>query len=218
MKTKQKELILFLLLIGLCATTLQSQMRNGKFGIGIFGSGNLLNSDLAKNELGLGGSVELIYALQHNWGLRSSFGYDGFRGKGSDGYQVLAATFYGDFAVSYNLTLHRMFDPFIFAGAALMTYYPRKELSNGVQYLLSGPNDVPWSSALIGGLGCDFFINEFWSISISVQGGWLMSDNIDNIISGGNDTFERVSIGVRYYLFDKDFVKKMIETIKNRER
>ena len=219
MKNQIRGLGFVLLLVGLYTSPMHSQMRDGKFGIGLFGSGNLLYSDAAKNEPGLGGSMELTYALLHHWGLRASFGYDGFKGKDSDGLQVLSATYYGDFAVSYNFTLHHMFNPFIFAGAGVMNYYPRKQLSTGhYDYLLSGPNDIPWSSALIGGVGCDFFINEFWSISITAQGGWLMSDNIDNIIAGGNDSFARISIGFRYYLFDKNFVKKMIETSKSQEK
>ena len=220
MKSQKRKIVFVLLISGLCTTVLQSQMRNGKLGIGICGAGNILQSDQAKDQVGFGSSLELTYSLVNHWGIRSSLGFDAFRGKEREtGFQFMSTAFHVNLAVSYNFLLTRAFSPFIFAGAGLMYYYPRSEENPGfIKPLLYG-RDRPWDIALSGGLGFDIFFKEFLSITVSAEAGWLGSDNIDGICDGrGNDTFERISVGVRYYLFDKGFLKKTIKTIENRER
>ena len=214
MNRTNREWILALVLLGLCTAALHGQIRQGKFGVGLSGSGNILNSDLPVNQVGYGSSAALTYAVQDHWGFSSDIGFDMFLGKLSNGNEVSVPTFYGDLSFVYNIAPHRTFNPFIYVGGNLLTYYPREKTSAGYYDLLTGLNNVSWTVGIIGGFGFDYFLNEFWSVTASVQGGWLLSDNIDGIPLGGNDAFGRISIGVRYYLFDKSFVKELIETSK----
>lgn len=211
---KKRDIWLLSLSVLLClpVSVAESQVRQGKFGFGISGSGNILQSDWKTNDVGLGASADLTYSLVENWGLRSSLGFDTFTGKNSAGLKVLSTAIHANLAVSYDFMPHEAFNPFVFGGGGLMFYYPR--IDKGLA-LLSG-NDRPWDVSVIGGVGFDYFLDEFWSITVSAEAGLMGSDNIEGYAGGFNDTFGRVSIGVRYYLFDKDFVKRMIEAFEKR--
>lgn len=203
-------MLLVFLLLGLLPLPAESQVGRGKFGFGISASGNMLQSDWKSNDLGYGASADLSYALANDWGLLSSLGFDSFNGKDPANLKVLSTAFHGKLAASYDFLPNKVLNPFLFAGAGLTYYFPR--VDNG-RALLSGA-DRPWDVFVNGGIGVDYFINESWSIVVTANATMMGSDNIDGYATGSNDIIGHVSVGIRYYLFDRSTVERIVEAMK----
>jgi hypothetical protein len=87
-------------------------------------------------------------------------------------------------------------------------YNPRVDKG---QVLLSGANR-PWEFCLNGGIGVDYFLNESWSVIVSGEAGYMIDDWLDGYGGPSNDIIQRVSVGVRYYLFDRSTVQRIVAT------
>ncbi len=202
--------VLVFLLLGLLPLTAESQIGRGKFGFGISASGNMLQSDWKTNDLGYGASVDMSYALGDDWGMLAALGFDSFSGKDPANLKVLSTAFHGRLAASYDFLPNNVLNPFLFAGAGLMYYFPR--IDNG-RALLSGA-DRPWDIFVNGGIGVDYFVDESWSIIVTANATMMGSDNIDGYAAGSNDIIGRISVGIRYYLFDRSTVQRIVDAVK----
>ena len=201
---------LVFLLCGFVPSLAESQVGRGKFGVGLSLSGSILQSDWKTNNLGYGGSADISYMLGNNWGLNSALGLDSFSGVDPANAKALSTAFHGTLGVSYDFLPNKILNPFFFAGAGLMYYFPRVE--NG-KALLSGA-DRPWDLFVNGGIGVDCYLNESWSVIVTANATLMGSDNIDGYAAGANDFIGRVSLGVRYYLFDRSTVQRMVDAVK----
>ena len=209
MKTKIITLTVVGLLLGTNVQPIQAQVGRGRFGIGLSAVGNMLQSDWKTNDIGLGGSADFSYALGSNWGLVSKLGLNSFTGKNSANLNVLSTVFYGNIGLSYDILRDHPINPFLFGHAGLAFFTPRTD--NGAA--VPGGYQM-WDMAFGGGVGVDYFIDESWSLVVTAEAGTLTNDWIDGYKGGGsNDMFGQVSVGIRYYLFDRKTVERIVETV-----
>ena len=210
MKTKIITLTVVGLLLGTNVQPIQAQVGRGEFGIGLSAAGNMLKSDWKTNDIGLGASADFSYALGSNWGLVSKLGVNSFTGKTSANLSVLSTVFYGNIGLSFDILRDNPIDPFLFGHAGLAFFTPR--FDNGAA--VPGGYQM-WEMAFGGGVGVDFFIDKSWSLVVAAEAGTLMSDMIDGYKAGGTiDIFGQVSVGIRYYLFDRKTVERIVETVR----
>lgn len=203
-------ILLVFLLLGLLSLPAESQVGRGKFGVGLSASGNMLQSDWKSNDPGYGASVDISYAIGNDWGLLAALGFDSFSGKDPASLPVLSTAFHGRLAASYDFMPNKILNPFLFAGAGLSYYFPR--VDNG-RALLSGA-DRPWDLFVNGGIGVDYFLDESWSIIVTANTTMMASDNLEGYAAGTNDIIGRVSVGVRYYLFDRSTVQRIVDAVR----
>ena len=209
MKTKLITLTVVGLLLGTIVQPIQAQVGRGKFGIGLSAAGTMLNSDWKTNDIGLGAAADFSYALGSNWGLVSKLGLNTFTGKTLANQSVLSTVFSGNIGLSYDFLRDKPIDPFLFGHAGLAFFTPR--FDNGAA--VPGGYQM-WEMAFGGGVGVDFFIDKSWSLVIAAEAGTLLADQIDGVKAGGsNDMFGQVSVGIRYYLFDRKTVERIVETV-----
>ena len=128
------------------------------------------------------------------------------------GVEYITSLFSANFYVSGDLFPHQKVNPFAYAGVGALYYDPRgPQLLNSAQDKI----DITYS----GGLGVDFFLNEF--ISVTASGGITITntDNLEGVKVAGstNDYFYRAGLEVRYYFFDQDFITKLLEAMKARK-
>ncbi|MDP2883648.1 MAG: outer membrane beta-barrel protein [Ignavibacteria bacterium] len=211
MKRYINALILSFTLLGILVSSADAQIGRGKFGIGLSLAGNMLQSDWKTNDPGFGASADFSYALGSNWGLVSKLGLNTFTGKNTANQSVLSTVFYGNIGLSYDFLPANPLNPFLFGRVGLAFYTPR--IDNGPA-LTSGAYQM-WDMAIGGGIGVDYFIDESWSLIIAAEAGMLTNDQIDGYKAGGsNDISGQVSVGIRYYLFDRKTVERIVETVR----
>jgi hypothetical protein len=169
-----------------------------------------MQSDLKTNEVSYGASVDLSYALENNFGLTSSLGFDSYSGKNYANQNALSTVFRGHFAASYDFLPKQVLNPFVYGGGGMMFFYPR--IDNGPSLITGWSN--PWNFYLVGGVGVDYFIDESWSLIVAGEGTYTFSDRMDGYKSGVDDSFLRVSVGVRYYLFDRSTVQRIVDAVR----
>jgi hypothetical protein len=211
MKTNLIILTVVGLLLGTVVQSTHAQVGRGKFGIGLSAAGNMLQSDWKTNDIGLGASADFSYALASNWGLVSKLGLNTYTGKTTANQSVLSTVFYGNIGLSYDFLREQPLDPFLFGRVGLAFYTPR--IDNGAA-LISGANQM-WDMAFGGGVGVDYFIDESWSLVLTAEAGTLTNDWIDGTGGGGsNDISGQVSVGIRYYLFDRKTVERIVDSVR----
>lgn len=192
---------------------MQGQMRQGKLGLGLSASGYILQFDFKSMDPSFGGALDLSYSIREHIGVRSSLGVGNLSGTDNLGRSVTSNLFYGSVYFSANLMPHERFDPYAFIGAGLVYFVPR--LSDGS--FASGKGDVLWDVNLLGGVGLDYFLDEYWAINFRIEGALTNSDGMDGLAGGSTkDLYQRVSVGLRYHFFDESFVRKMIEAFEKR--
>lgn len=200
-----------LLLSFLLVTPSMAQVGRGRFGIGLSLAGNTLQSDWKSSDPGLGASVDASYSIRDEWSLVSSFGMNSYSGKDAGNQTVLSSVFYGNVGLSYDFLRDKPLNPFLFANVGLAFYAPRIE--NGGA-LFSGVHQM-WDLSFGGGVGVDYFIDESWSVIVTAGAGKITNDQIDGYKAGApNDIFGQVSVGVRYYLFDRSTVEKIVDSVR----
>ena len=203
-------IVLVLLLLGFITTPADGQVGRGKFGVGMSASGNMMQSDWKSNDPGYGASIDISYSIGNDWGLLAALGLDSFSGKDPANLNVLSTAFHGRLAASYDFLPNKILNPFLFAGAGLSYYFPR--VDNG-RALLSGA-DRPWDLFVNGGIGVDYFLDESWSIIVTANATMMASDNLEGYAAGSNDIVGRISVGVRYYLFDRSTVQRIVDAVQ----
>jgi hypothetical protein len=172
----------------------------------------MMRSDWKTNDPGYGVSADVSYSLGGNWGVLSRLGFDDLYGKNSANQNVLSTVCAGNLALSYDFLRNNLLDPYVFAGAGVAYYSPR--IVSG-PFLVSG-RSRQWDVSLNGGLGFDFYLDESWSIMVTAEAGYMGSDAVDGYGGGSNDLIGRISFGVRYFLFDRSTVERIVNAVSRR--
>jgi hypothetical protein len=113
--------------------------------------------------------------------------------------------------LSVDLMPNSSFNIFLLGGGGLAFYDPKQP--DGTRASTSS-SDIHY----IGGLGADYFLNEFWSITIMGEYVLTNSKYYNGPVNSDNDSFLRGSIQIRYYFFDQSFITKLLETQRERLR
>jgi len=206
------------------SVTAVSQMRSNKFGVGLSGSYFLLQSDFTTAKPSLGGGIDLSYSVAEYFSIRSSMGFGLLEAKTLTVSGVTVATsmqtglVFGNLYLTADLSPNGIFNPFIFVGGSGVYIDPRANVSG-----VSGSNLTNISvgkrikGTVVGGVGFDLFANEFLSFTLSGEIGLPYSDVIDGYVGGTKkDSYQRISLGIRYYFFDQDFITRMLKALEER--
>ncbi|MEK6757164.1 MAG: outer membrane beta-barrel protein [Bacteroidota bacterium] len=206
-------LVLVLVTVGL------AQTRAGKFGVGVAGTGYyFLQSDLGTNDPSGGGAVSLSYSVAEYVSLRSLLGVGYLAGKQKasplypSGRSIETNLYHWNLAISLDFMPHGQFNPFVYVGGGLLWFDPRG--SDGSQIVGGGVSR--FDTNYLAGIGFDYFFDEFWALTLSAEGVGGFTSQLDGAKTGTNDTYGRVSLGLRYHFFDQDFVKRMIDAFEKR--
>jgi len=197
----------------------QSQMRSGKFGIGLGGSAYILSTDDKGSDLKLleavpkfGGGLGVSWSVMEHLGVRANFA-GGQIGWKQNGLEYVTMLFSGSIYVSGDLFPHDKFNPFVFAGIGGLYYDPR-----GPVLLTPGEDkiDIIYS----GGAGFDFFLSEFMSLTASGEIILTNTDKLDGLkVSGSaNEYYYRANLEFRYYFFDQAFITRLLEAVRGRKK
>lgn len=203
-----------ILLLCVLVFAAEGQMRSNKFGVGASGSYFYLNSDFDKASPSFGGGAELSYSIAEYVSIRSSMGFGFLQAKNNAGGPSLStALIFGNLSLAVDMSPSGEFNPFIYAGASGFYFDPR----TGDGTPLAGANDKLIKGTVVGGLGFDWFWSEFVSLTVAAEAGLPVTDRLDGLSTGTQkDLVGRVSIGLRYYFFDQDFITRMLKALEER--
>ena len=216
--------LISLLLIFILVVPGFGQTRVGKFGVGVDGSMQyILGAGTVKTTPAIGYGVNMSYSIMEGLGVRTNFAVNQLSwtvdngGSTSDnGKSVTTDLMSLNFYLSVDLMPNSQFNVFLLGGGGLAFYDP-KDQSTGTRAPVSS-SDIHY----IGGLGADYFINEFWSVTLMgeyvLTGSPYYNGNGAQPPVTGNDSFLRGSIQVRYYFFDSAFITKLLNAQKDRSK
>ncbi|MBI2620346.1 MAG: outer membrane beta-barrel protein [Ignavibacteriales bacterium] len=213
MKTTTLRILGIFLAVMLVASVGKSQMRSNKFGVGASGSYFLLQSDYDKADPSFGGGVELSYSLMEYLSVRSSLGVAFLQASNPLPPSLKTTIVFGNLYLAADLIPHGDVNPFIFAGGSGMYFDPR----TGSGVALTGDETKQMKGTVVGGIGFDFFVSEFFSFTVMGEYALPFSDRIDGRAEGTKkDSFQRISLGVRYYFFDQEFITRLLKALEER--
>ena len=210
-----------LILILVIAIPGLSQTRVGKLGIGVGGSMQyVLGAGTTNASPAFGGGVNFSYSMMEYLGVRGNFCYSPITWKGATsiawGTEMMTLNLYAGSDLMPNSTLN----VFPFIGGGLAVYDPRDNSGGAAPTLSSG---LPVSSLdwhMIGGVSVDYFLNEFWSTSLTVEyvltNSSFYAGSVDPNFS--NDSYLQVGVQIRYYFFDSAFITKLLEAQRERSK
>jgi Outer membrane protein beta-barrel domain len=188
------------------------QTRVGKLGVGVdgsmqyvFGAGNVNTSPA------IGYGLNMSYSIMEGLGIRSNVAYNQLSWKASTGASTTTELLSFNLFLTADLLPNSPVNIFILGGGGLASFEPRAE--DGSRMAIS-TIDIHY----IGGLGVDYFLNEFWSIS--VMGEYVLTGSrwYNGPANSDNDSFLRGSIQIRYYFFDQSFIVKLLEAQRDRSK
>jgi len=189
------------------------QTRVGKLGVGVESSMQyVLGAGSVKAEPGFGGGINLSLSLMEGISLRSKIALNqlswkiGTKSITTD-FMSLNGYLSGDFMPNSS------FNIFPFVGGGIVFFDPKDE-AMGVR-----PSNVVVSSFDIqysGGLGFEYFPNEFWSITLMPEYVMTNSRYYNGPANADNDSFARVSLQFRYYFFDESFITDLLKAHRER--
>jgi hypothetical protein len=212
MKTISKFLIL--LTVAALAVPASGQMRSNKFGVGASGSYFLLQSDFDTAMPSFGGGVDLSYSVMEYMSIRSSLGFGFLQAENTAGGATLnSGLIFGNLYLAADFSPNSTFNPFVFVGGSGM--YIDARTGDGTALLNAGSKAI--KGTVVGGVGFDIFASEFLSFTVAGEMGLPVTDKIDGIQLGTKkDSFQRISIGIKYYFFDQDFITRMLKALEER--
>jgi Outer membrane protein beta-barrel domain len=191
----------------------QAQMRSHKFGIGVSGSYFLMQSDYRTAKPSGGGGLDLSYSLMEYLSVRSSLGVGFLQAKDPARTSLSTTLAFGNLYVAADFSPNGVFNPFVFVGGSGVYFDART--SDGTALTGSGVKRV--KGALVGGVGFDIFANEFLSFTVAGEMALPYTDRLDGVVAGTKkDSYQRISLGIRYYFFDQDFITKMLKALEAR--
>jgi hypothetical protein len=189
------------------------QTRVGKLGVGLDGSmqyvfgGGSVNSSPA-----IGYGINMSYSIMEGLGIRSKFAWNELSWKpSSSGSSFTTDMTMLNLYVSGDLMPNSSFNIFLLGGLGYGSFEPRNE--NGSRMSISNV-DIHF----IGGIGADYFLSEFWSITMMGEYVLTGSKYYNGPASSDNDSFFRGSIQIRYYFFDQSFIVKLLEAQRERSK
>ncbi len=191
----------------------EGQARAGKLGVGVNGAYYIFNSDFSGTKPSAGASLNVNYLLSDYLSLRGTMGINQLQAKGSPVPTLLTTYVYGSLALGINMRPNESVNPFVYAGGSAFYFDPR----NGGRNVLGTPhNGSGIGATIVGGAGIEFHLSEFFALSVAGEGSVPTTDRLDGVLKGSNDVFYGVSVGFRYYLFDSNFVKRMLKAYEER--
>jgi hypothetical protein len=205
---------LILLTVAALAVPASGQMRSNKFGVGASGSYFLLQSDFDSALPSFGGGVDLSYSVMEYMSIRSSLGFGFLQAENTAGGPKLnSGLIFGNVYLAADFSPNSTFNPFVFVGGSGM--YVDARTGDGTALLNAGSKAI--KGTVVGGVGFDIFASEFLSFTIAGEMGLPVSDNLDGTQLGSKkDSFQRISIGIKYYFFDQDFITRMLKALEER--
>jgi hypothetical protein len=190
------------------------QTRVGKVGVGVDGSmQTVLGAGSVSSSAGFGGGVNMSLSLMEGLSLRTKFAVNQLAWK-APGKNITTDFISLSGYLSGDLMPNSNFNVFPFAGGGIAFYDP-KDSTGGRAFV----NNIPVTSFDIqygGGIGFEYFPNEFWSITLLPEYVLTNSKYYNGPTNTGNDSFLRVSLQVRYYFFDQSFITKLLEAHRAR--
>lgn len=212
MKTTLSRILALCVLAGVVVPA-QAQMRSNKFGVGPTASYYLLQVDYGTGDPSMGGGVDLSYSIIEYMSIRASMGFGFLAAKNSLGGPTLNTTLiHGNLYLAADFVPHGSVNPFLFVGGTGMYM----DVRTGAGNALTGAETTQLKGTAVGGVGIDFFVSEFLSITVAGEMALPFTDRLDGIAVGEQDTFQRVSLGLRYYFFDQDFITRMLKALEER--
>jgi hypothetical protein len=184
----------------------------GKLGVGVEGSGQyILGAGNVNTSPAVGYGLNMNYSMTEGLGIRSKFIYNQLSWKTTGGTSITTDLMSLNLYFSGDLMPNSAFNIFVLGGGGIAMYEPRAP--DGSRTTLSS-FDVHY----IGGLGADYFLSEFWSIT--VMGEYVMTNArwYNGPASPDNDSFLRGSIQIRYYFFDQSFIVKLLQAQRERSK
>ncbi|MEP0822370.1 MAG: outer membrane beta-barrel protein [Ignavibacterium sp.] len=212
MKTTLSRIVLFGLLMAFVIPA-TAQMRSNKFGVGPSASYYLLQVDYGSGDPSLGGGVDLSYSIIEYMSIRASMGFGYLAAKNSlGGASLNTVLVHGNLYLAADFMPHGTVNPFVFVGGTGMYIDPR----TGAGDALTGSETTQLKGSVVGGVGVDFFVSEFLSFTVAGEMALPITDRLDGIATGEKDSFQRISLGIRYYFFDQDFITRMLKALEER--
>ena len=201
--------VLFIMLVSVG----QGQMRSHKFGVGVSGSYFLLQSDYSTSKPSMGGGAEFSYSLMEYLSVRSSLGVGFLQAKNATPPTLSTTLVFGNLYLAADLAPNSIFNPFVFVGGSGVYFDAR----TGDGVALTGAGVKRLKGTLVGGIGFDIFANEFISFTVAGEMALPFTDRLDGLALGTKkDSYQRISLGIRYYFFDQEFITKMLKALEER--
>jgi hypothetical protein len=196
-----------------------SQTRVGKLGIGIDGSMQyMLGAGTTNSSPAFGEGINFCYSATANFGIRGNFCYSPIIWKSGSGTSFSTDIISLNLYAGTNLMPNSTFNIFPFIGGGLAVFDPRD--NNGGRVFANGTTAQSFDFHIITGLSLDYFLNEFWSLSLLDEYVLTNSQYYAGNIEGNNnkDSFMRVSLQIRFYFFDSAFIKKLFDAKRDRSK
>ena len=191
------------------------QTRVGKFGVGVDGSMQYtLGAGATNPSPAFGGGVCISYSIMEYFGLRSKFGINQLSWKGSLSSAKVTDLMMLNLYLTADLMPNDNFNIFPLIGGGMVFYDPK--LDDGTRASVSS-----FDTHFMLGAGADYFLDEFWSITLMGEYVFTGSAYYAGSAAGNNinkDSFLRGSIQIRYYFFDQPFIKKLLDAQKARSK
>ena len=192
------------------AAPVVGQTRYGKLGIGVDGSMQyILGAGAVNTSPAFGGGVDMSLSLMEGLSLRSKFGVNQLFWKNDNKSSITTDLMSLNGYLSIDLLPNSSFNVFPFGGGGLV-FFDQKNETTGASGVSSF--DIQYS----GGLGFEYFPNEFWSITLLPEYVLTNSRYYNGPLNSGNDSFFRVSLQLRYYFFDESFITKLLKAQRAR--
>jgi hypothetical protein len=222
MKSLVLRLSMILAVSFLFSAVSMGQMRSNKFGVGVSGSYFLLQSDFKTAKPSFGGGIDLSYSFTEYFSIRSSLGVGFLEANTLNAPPVTASSMqtsliFGNLYLTADFSPNGEFNPFVFVGGSGVFIDSRAKVS-GVSTVLT-PSSVRnrMKATVVGGVGFDIFVSEFFSFTVAGEMGLPYSDVIDGYVGGSKkDSYQRISLGIKYYFFDQDFITRMLKALEER--
>jgi hypothetical protein len=205
--------LISLLLVFILVVPGFGQTRVGKFGVGVdgsmqyvFGAGSVTTSPA------IGYGLNMSYSIMEGLSLRSKMAINELSWTNSLNKTSTTDMMSLNLYLSVDLMPNSSFNLFLLGGGGLAFFDPKT--ADGSRAAGVSSSDMHY----IGGLGADYFLSEFWSITMMGEYVLTNSKYYNGPVNSDSDTFLRGSIQIRYYLFDQSFITKLLETQRERSK
>jgi hypothetical protein len=189
------------------------QTRYGKVGAGIECSmQNVLGAGSVNSSAGFGGGINMSVSLMEGVSFRTKFVVNQLAWK-TETKDIITDLMSIGGCISGDLMPNSNFNVFPFFSLGFVFYDPKDEMSGGRPPYIT-TYDVQYG----GGVGFEYFVNEYWSVSVMPEFVKTGSRYFNGPEDPGNDSYLRVSLQARYYFFDQSFIAKLLETLRSRTK
>jgi outer membrane protein OmpA-like peptidoglycan-associated protein len=185
----------------LCAFTVNAQTREGRWMLGVQGGGHTLYSDFDKHAYDVGGEVLLRYGLSEHFSLGFFTGYNDIRGEtpyplaGLNGLSLDMYTIPAAVVGWWHFTSMKTVSPYVYIGAGLVDMKKRDNFGNY-------PPDGRWHvySVFPAGLGLEVPLSSAATLGFDVGMRVFGSDAVDLVeVAAPPDAYGTARVGLNFY-------------------